>query len=135
MLLTKEQHKFITKILQRVSADIKTEQRTSRENWEAMRPEDKESAYTRGINTGKQAAFEKCFHIAKTAAEESYEQEYDGADQKLKNMAEKISAQSKALEQMADTIEQPGRDLILDQSALLENFARDIKLILRQLEK
>lgn len=135
MLLSKEQQKFITKILQQVAVDIKTEQRLHKDSWDKVSSGKKGDMLLRGMNMGKQAAFEKSFQIAKTAAEDSYEAEYNGADQKLKDMAEKISAQAKALSQLADALEQPGRDLILDQAALLENFSRDIKLILRQIEK
>lgn len=130
MLLTKKQQKFITKILQQVSIDIRAEQDEENEIWAQS---DHECMLKRGAHIGRQAAYEKCFHIAKTAAEKSYEAEYDGADQRLASIADKMDAQAKALRQVAGQINQPESNLILDQVSLLESFSRDIKLILRQI--
>jgi len=124
MLLTKDQQKHITKILSRVAKGIRREQEKDYSN-KAQDPQD------RFQQLGRQAAYEKCYHIAKTAAEESYAAEYDGADVKIEDICKQLEAQALYFENI-DCNRPPTEieDKLEDQAALTRTFVRNIRLLL-----
>lgn len=123
MLLTKDQQKHITKILNGIAKRIRQEQEEDKSKT-AEGPE-------RLIRMGRQAAYEKCYHIAKTAAEESYQAEYEGADQKIEAICKLLEGQAKCLKTIdCDRPFMEVEDKLEDQAELLLLFVRDIRLLL-----
>jgi hypothetical protein len=142
-MLTKEQQKHITKTLDGVAKAIRQEQENDKEKWMRRVGDDsRDSPETldRIEYIGRQAAYEKCFHLAKTATEVSYEAEYQGADEKIEMICKNLDAQADVFNSMAtQTIFESGsevfRDNLKDQAELTKKFARDIRLILHLCKK
>jgi hypothetical protein len=130
MLLTQEQQSFITKTLNRMAALIREEQ----QNDSQQSVERQETASNeRLVRWGRQAAYEKAYHIVKTAAEESFVLETQSLDQELNQLSIKLDAQSKAFESII--INMPDSDIkksLDEQVSLLRIFVKKLELIIRQ---
>ena len=135
MLLTKDQQNFITKVLDQIATEIREEQQNDSEGRSGA-----VEGHLRWERIGRQAAYEKCYHIAKSAAEQSYASEYDGADQKIEEICNSLEAQARTINQLSDFLYEQmclkdrcdpsyAKEL-KDQSALLKRFVRDIRLII-----
>lgn len=130
MLLTQEQQSFITKTLNRMAALIREEQ----QNDSQQSVERQETASNeRLVRWGRQAAYEKAYHIVKTAAEESFILETQSLDQELNQLAIKLDAQSKAFDSIITNITDSDIKKSLDeQVSLLRIFVKKLELIIRQ---
>jgi len=130
MLLTQEQQSFITKTLNRMAALIREEQ----QNDSQQSVERQETASNeRLVRWGRQAAYEKAYHIVKTAAEESFVLETQSLDQELNQLSIKLDAQSKAFDSII--INMPDSDIkksLDEQVSLLRIFVKKLELIIRQ---
>lgn len=136
MLLTKDQHKFITKLLSGVSSSIRERQQEEKKDYYNRNENNLGTIYDKGLHHGAQAAYEASYHIAKSAAEESYSAEYTGADQEIESICLQLEAQVKFLEEIdiykyANGINSHElNDKIKDQAALLKNFVKKLRLII-----
>ena len=130
MLLTQEQQSFITKTLNRMAALIREEQ----QNDSQQSVERQETASNeRLVRWGRQAAYEKAYHIVKTAAEESFVLETQSLDQELNQLSIKLDAQSKAFDSIITNITDSDIKKSLDeQVSLLRIFVKKLELIIRQ---
>lgn len=138
-LLTKAQQKHITKTLQSVATSIRDEQANEKEHWDRTVGARKD-LMLKGMHHGRQAAYENAYHIAKSAAEQSYSEENSSLIDDLEQLAIKLEAQAKAFEKLnADlrSIPIPGEllDAFIGQRALLENFVKQLRLIIKQTEQ
>lgn len=119
MLLTKDQQKHITKTLKKVSDDIKEAQEEEKERYLKIRESGASDLYSRGRKHGMEAGLEKAYHIAKSAAEESYQAEYQGADQEIESICKQLEAQSKVVQ-----------EILPEQAELTKQLIKKIRLIL-----
>ena len=130
MLLTQEQQSFITKTLNRMAALIREEQ----QNDSQQSVERQETASNeRLVRWGRQAAYEKAYHIVKTAAEESFVLETQSLDQELNQLSIKLDAQTKAFDSIITNM--PDSDIkksLDEQVSLLRIFVKKLELIIRQ---
>lgn len=130
MLLTQEQQSFITKTFNRVAALIREEQQNDSQQSVGRQ---ETASNERLIRFGRQAAYEKAYHIIKTAAEESFVLENKGLDYELNQLAIKLDAQTKAFESIISNI--PNSDIkksLDEQVSLLKIFVKKLELIIRQ---
>jgi len=130
MLLTQEQQSFITKTLNRMAALIREEQQNDSQQSVGRQ---ETASNERLVRWGRQAAYEKAYHIVKTAAEESFVLETQSLDQELNQLSIKLDAQSKAFESII--INMPDSDIkksLDEQVSLLRIFVKKLELIIRQ---
>lgn len=130
MLLTQEQQSFITKTLNRMAALIREEQQNDSQQSVGRQ---ETASNERLVRWGRQAAYEKAYHIVKTAAEESFVLETQSLDQELNQLAIKLDAQSKAFDSIITNITDSDIKKSLDeQVSLLRIFVKKLELIIRQ---
>lgn len=130
MLLTQEQQSFITKTLNRMAALIREEQQNDSQQSVGRQ---ETASNERLVRWGRQAAYEKAYHIVKTAAEESFVLETQSLDQELNQLSIKLDAQSKAFDSII--INMPDSDIkksLDEQVSLLRIFVKKLELIIRQ---
>lgn len=130
MLLTQEQQSFITKTLNKMAALIREEQQNDSQQSVGRQ---ETASNERLVRWGRQAAYEKAYHIVKTAAEESFVLETQSLDQELNQLAIKLDAQSKAFDSIITNITDSDIKKSLDeQVSLLRIFVKKLELIIRQ---
>ena len=130
MLLTQEQQSFITKTLNKMAALIREEQQNDSQQSVGRQ---ETASNERLVRWGRQAAYEKAYHIVKTAAEESFVLETQSLDQELNQLSIKLDAQSKAFDSIITNITDSDIKKSLDeQVSLLRIFVKKLELIIRQ---
>ena len=130
MLLTQEQQSFITKTLNKMAALIREEQQNDSQQSVGRQ---ETASNERLVRWGRQAAYEKAYHIVKTAAEESFVLETQSLDQELNQLAIKLDAQSKTFDSIITNM--PDSDIkksLDEQVSLLRIFVKKLELVLRQ---
>ena len=130
MLLTQEQQSFITKTLNRMAALIREEQQNDSQQSVGRQ---ETASNERLVRWGRQAAYEKAYHIVKTAAEESFVFETQSLDHELNQLAIKLDAQSKTFDSIITNM--PDSDIkksLDEQVSLLRIFVKKLELVLRQ---
>lgn len=130
MLFTQEQLSLVKKTLNSVAALIREEQRNDSQQ-SAGRQET--ASNERLMHWGRQAAYEKAYHLAKTAAEEASIFEFESLDTELNQLAIKLDAQTKVFELIIkDMLPGDIKNSLDEQISLLKIFVKKLELIIRQ---